>query len=106
MNNDITSRSSLKNYARTVLSEDSPTNIALLKMFDEIIDNAPDCWTPVSEKLPDKNDNYLCTVDYGEDGIEVMQRVYWDALGGFEKRYNKNDKVIAWMPLPEAYKEV
>lgn len=62
-------------------------------------------WIPVSERLPDKNGNYLCTVDYGEDGIEVMQRVYWDALGGFEKRYNKNDKVIAWMPLPEPYKE-
>ena len=61
-------------------------------------------WIPVSERLPDKNGNYLCTVDYGEDGIEVMQRIYWDTLGGFEKRYNKNDKVIAWRPLPEPYK--
>jgi hypothetical protein len=62
-------------------------------------------WILVSERLPDKNGNYLCTVDYGEDGVEVTQRFYLDTLSGFEKRYNKNDKVIAWQPLPEPYKE-
>lgn len=38
---DLISRSVLKNYARTVLHEDNATNFSLLKMFDEIIDNAP-----------------------------------------------------------------
>lgn len=60
-------------------------------------------WIPVSERLPDKNGNYLCTVDYGENGVVVTQRNYWDTLGGFDKGYNKNDKVIAWQPLPEPY---
>ena len=41
MNNDLISRSALKDYARTVLCEDNATNYSLLKMFDEIIDNAP-----------------------------------------------------------------
>lgn len=62
-------------------------------------------WVPVSERLPDKNGIYLCTVDYGEEGVVVAQRLYWDTLGGFEKQYNKNDRVIAWQPLPEPYKK-
>lgn len=41
MNNDLISRSALKAYARTVLSGDNITNTSILKMFDEIIDNAP-----------------------------------------------------------------
>lgn len=35
------SREALKNYARTVLCEDNATNRSLLRIFDEIIDNAP-----------------------------------------------------------------
>ena len=41
MNNDLISREALKNYAREVLCGENATNISLLKMFDEIIDNAP-----------------------------------------------------------------
>lgn len=34
-------REALKEYAREILSEDNFTNISILKMFDNIIDNAP-----------------------------------------------------------------
>lgn len=106
MNNDITSRRSLKNYARTVLSEDSPTNIALLKMFDEIIDNAPDCWTPVSEGSPNTDDTYLCTIQYGDDTDDyaVEYKVY--SRGRWLLDPILNEHVVAWMPDPEPYKEV
>lgn len=38
---DLISREALKNYARKVMYEKNATNFSLLKVFDEIIDNAP-----------------------------------------------------------------
>ena len=38
---DLISREALKNYARKVMYENNATNFSLLKVFDEIIDNAP-----------------------------------------------------------------
>jgi hypothetical protein len=46
MSNDLISREILKNYARKVMSEKNATNFSLLKMFDEIIDNAPEVEVP------------------------------------------------------------
>ncbi len=48
MNNDLISRSALKKYARTRISEEIVTNRVILKLFDELIDNAP---TVVNENL-------------------------------------------------------
>lgn len=58
-------------------------------------------WIPVTERLPKKcNTTYLATVDYGEHGMAVGQRFFFDDNIGW------NDKsVVAWMPLPEPYKE-
>ncbi len=41
MSDDLISREALKNYARKVMYENNTTNFSLLKVFDEIIDNAP-----------------------------------------------------------------
>lgn len=41
MNNDLKSNEALKAYAREVLCGNNPTNSLLIRMFDEIIDNAP-----------------------------------------------------------------
>ena len=41
MNNDLKSCEALKAYAREVLCGDNPTNSLLIRMFDEIIENAP-----------------------------------------------------------------
>lgn len=38
---DLISRKALKAYARKVICGDNPTNSLLIRMFDEIIDNAP-----------------------------------------------------------------
>ena len=43
---DLISREALKDYARKVICGDNPTNSLIIRMFDEIIDNAPtvDLW--------------------------------------------------------------
>ena len=41
MNNNLKSSEALKAYAREVLCGNNPTNSLLIRMFDEIIDNAP-----------------------------------------------------------------
>ena len=55
---------------------------------------AEPCWIPVSERLPEKNGEYLIT---GRQGA-VNKRRYHDGY------WYGNWSVIAWMPLPEPYK--
>lgn len=75
MNNDLISREALKAYAREVLCGDNPTNISLLKMFDEIIDNAPTVEPIYISDMPDDKvkDLQELAIDYGE-GIAVFER--------------------------------
>lgn len=42
MTNDLKSSEALKAYARKVICGQNPTNSLIIRMFDEIIDNAPD----------------------------------------------------------------
>lgn len=58
-------------------------------------------WISVSERLPEEDGHYLCTVTKPEyiDGIHV-KLIYWCGRWyGYEKR-----EVVAWMLLPEPYK--
>ncbi len=62
-------------------------------------------WVPVSERLPDYNEEVLITngkyvtIDtrYFLENTEDGEAYTWDINGW--------DDVIAWMPLPEPYKE-
>jgi len=64
-------------------------------------------WIPVSEKLPDKEGYYLCSVRYmyppynffESEKVKYMDDVTIQKFdGGF------NIEVKAWMPLPPCYK--
>lgn len=58
-------------------------------------------WIPCSERLPEKNGNYLVTITWGWGGRSTVDIDYWqlDCIwAGFE------DKVTAWMPLPPPWK--
>jgi hypothetical protein len=56
-------------------------------------------WIPVEERLPEINYPVLATT---WDGIIVLAN--W--TGGKWRTHNKwNEEVIAWMPLPEPYRE-
>jgi rubrerythrin len=66
---DLISREALKNYARKVMYENNATNFSLLKVFDEIIDNAP---TVETSKIEHKayNEGFK---DGVEQGIKLSE---------------------------------
>ena len=62
-------------------------------------------WTSVSDGLPKKNGDYIVSL---EDSIYPRGRFFngkWYMLprGGVAVEFGANE-VVAWMPLPEAYK--
>lgn len=75
-------------------------------------------WIPVTDRLPERGKDVLVTRDY--DGradhikscryVEVAScygeddDVSWNSYSDEYKMTPKNHRVVAWMPLPEAYK--
>ena len=57
-------------------------------------------WIPCSERLPEKNGEYLCQEKLGFLYVDTWNGEYWDCA---DLAYGT---VIAWMPLPESFKEV
>lgn len=82
-------------------------------------------WIPCSDRLPEDYDNrfYMCTVENHEDdppmfcqyeeeyGFGFWNDIYDEhTLGFVDSEFKTNEelgyeKVIAWMPLPDPYKE-
>ena len=74
-------------------------------MREEILKALKKCqWIPVSERLPKEYEDVLvslvCTENGGYTGV-AMDCIAYD--GKWFAHYN--DSVVAWMPLPEPYKE-
>ena len=70
------------------------------KMFERVIDSMPSAqpehrWIPVSERLPETAGYYLTTT--------IFKEVYCDFWNGYN--FGREEMVIAWMPLPEPWKE-
>ena len=69
-------------------------------------------WIPVSERLPEDSGEYLVTViDEDVETYKHMEIAWYahpkdyDVEEGDWRELMFNEKVIAWMPLPEPYKE-
>lgn len=99
-----------------------------LKSIDEMIEKMPSStegkandsrWTPITEKLPPEYTDCLVVDADGEFGIGYYREDVdaWDSPNwGWLERKDRVDnyeaftepcgigKVVAWMPLPEAYK--
>lgn len=89
----------------------------VLKVLRELPSAQPE-WIPVTERLPERDKDVLVTRDY--DGradhikscryVEVAScygeddDVSWNSYSDEYKMTPKNHRVVAWMPLPEAYK--
>lgn len=91
----------------------NPLNFDMSTMINTALDMAIKAlqeprWIPVSEKLPE-NKTYVLTT------IKVPNRIAHTRSGWYEGGFFHNDngdvwratdmEVIAWMPLPEPYKE-
>lgn len=74
----------------------------ILNKVEEIINTEPinNGWIPCSERLPDKEGDYLTTVD----GCMVVDITLF-ANGNFIDFLGEEDNsIIAWQPLPQPYK--
>ena len=79
-------------------------NITKLKRLPSVIPQTR--WIPVSERLPEENGQYLVTVKNLTGYEQLYNNVFECEF--FEKDWIfkgwKDNKVIAWMPLPQPYK--
>ncbi len=65
-----------------------------------IFEHETDDWIPCSERLPEEEGPYLLTAKTAS-GIRYVRMglLYSDG------KFGNHNSVIAWMPLPEPYKE-
>lgn len=59
-------------------------------------------WIPCSEKLPSDSDYYLVTDTYGD--VSVIWFAHEKDYYGKSEWRETEDEILAWMPLPPAYK--
>ena len=58
-------------------------------------------WIPCSERLPDKEGNYLMTAQPTYNHTKDIRIAHWSGRWvGYVK-----PEILAWMPLPEPYRE-
>ena len=71
-------------------------------------------WISCSERLPDRNGNYLITVSSFDETASIEYEAIdhynagrspgWQSYSEPSKRCRRGSRVVAWMPLPEAWK--
>ena len=62
----------------------------------------PECqWIPCSERLPEHGGWYITTRRIKKDNDKCVGLLWYSTAHGWEW-----DNAIAWMPLPEPYREV
>lgn len=83
----------------------------LMDMAITALQNQP-VWIPVSERLPGKDNGVYpintVALDTGEVCIGVYRhdsKEWWTRMNEGETLYSTDHTVVAWMPLPEPYRE-
>ena len=82
---------------------------AIMDAFDEYVDSNEPHWIPVTERLPESKEEDLeyPTVLICFENEEVMLGCFYESTKewGTGEYFDKKCDPIAWMPLPEPYKE-
>lgn len=58
-------------------------------------------WIPCSERLPEKSEWYIVTVNVEDESVVYLR--WYSELHGWE--WDEQNNTIAWMPLPKPYRE-
>ena len=93
-------------FNRTVADMDIPRKykMELLGMITAILqkhDEEVRRWVPCSERLPEKEGNYLITAQPTYNHAKDIRIAHWSSRWvGYVK-----SEIIAWMPLPQPYTE-
>ncbi len=79
--------------------------VDILDIIAEFAEETPNKWIPCSERLPERDESVLA---YHRNVSFDYQYVSWiDDYSGKWAGFcgSLSDEVLAWMPLPEGYKE-
>lgn len=119
MNNDLISRQATIDALDGYILDE--TTDLYGNSVREILEQLPPAqqWIPVSERLPETSGRYLVTRGLNACGAmwnrvyianysDLMgiksEKIWWQGNVG-KSDFERIDDVIAWMPLPEPYKE-
>ena len=70
------------------------------KEYNKLLRNIKTDWIPVTDRLPEKEGDYLVTKIDSYD-ISIIGLAYYRTEWGWSTSY----KVTAWIPLPKPYEE-
>lgn len=101
----------IKGMAKFLSAEDDPEIQMEIKAYTDIANGVRDMptiepglkWLPVTESVPKDRKIYLVTLDNNTTDFCMWNGSRWGFYGNHG--WSECDEVIAWMPLPEPYKE-
>ncbi|MBQ9416758.1 MAG: DUF551 domain-containing protein [Clostridia bacterium] len=87
--------------------DDNGVGRVTLEAMDALMEMLRCQWIPVTERLPEEDGGLYLVTDYAESINRRRIHLSWCYVNkdGFWSDVPKGYKVIAWMPLPEPYKE-
>lgn len=94
-----------KAFKKTYNGMPSEVNEAIDMAITALQEQKNHGWIPCSERLPDTGDMYLTTMKKVDNCKLSVYENYFSFSDGWESEEFIEYKVIAWMPMPEPYKE-
>lgn len=86
-------------YAENVRSD-----CGIERLADEICAIDPVRWIPVTERLPEKNGEYLVTKTDHITYERLIDIAHYASFIHANNGFYKADDIVAWMPLPEPWR--